>query len=165
MLCCHPEWQLFCCKYSFSSLDIYPKVFHLGSPNWRLWHLKEELTTPTEINFFSALTSIANDISLSVHAWLEINMGNHTPWVKFITITGSDMIYFKKCDLLINSKTDKEWAASRNNCRVLNYFQENCFSCNQEKMQYGLMRDKYSSSQSLVNEPQVLIPLLSLVKS
>lgn len=58
--------------------------------------------------FFSAHTSVVNDISLSGHAWFEMNMGNDTPWVKFITVTGSDMISFKKCDLLINSKTDKE---------------------------------------------------------
>lgn len=57
---------------ALSSSDIYTKVFHLGSPNWRMGHLKQELTTPTEINFFSALMSIANDISLTVHAWIEI---------------------------------------------------------------------------------------------
>lgn len=43
---------------------------------------------------------------------------------------------------------------------VLNGFQVNRFPCNQENMQYGLFGHKYSSSQSMVNEPQVLILLL-----
>lgn len=48
---------------------------------------------------------------------------------------------------------------------VLNGFQVNRFPCNQKNMQYGLFGHKYSSSQSMVNEPQVLILLLFLVKS
>jgi len=48
---------------------------------------------------------------------------------------------------------------------VLNSLQENCFPCNQENVQYSLIRFKYSSSQSMVNKPRVLILPHFLVKS
>lgn len=44
---------------------------------------------------------------VSLHR-VEIDTGDGTRWVKLIVVTRSDMISLKKCDLLYNSKTDKE---------------------------------------------------------